>query len=90
MENEKEENKTFSISPERLENETFEEYKKRRKLVNKAIKNHKKGYIHYPSILYIPKTTKNENGTDEVQYDEKGNIIYNVVVNKPYIKNKEK
>jgi hypothetical protein len=34
---------TTPINPERLEDETFNDYKERRKRVNKAIKKHRKG-----------------------------------------------
>lgn len=81
-------NKTISSDPARLEGESFEDYKKRRALINKAIKYHKRGTVVHPTLIYVPKRTKNEDGTDEVMYDEKGEIIYDVYKNKPYVKEK--
>ncbi len=80
--------KTISLDPTRLEGESFEDYKKRRALVNKAIKHYKRGTVVHPALIYVPKRTKTENGTDEVMYDEKGEIIYDVYKNKPYVKEK--
>ena len=45
--------KTYSMDPARLEGESFEDYKKRRKIVNKTIKDYLKG-----KIVWLSKNTK--------------------------------
>lgn len=45
------------INPERIEGESFEAYKKRQKLVNKTIKQYRKGqliWISQKGEVYIP------------------------------------
>ena len=51
----------YSMSPERLKGEVFEDYKERQKFVNIAIKEHLRGKLFHPSII--------------VRRDEKGNPI---------------
>lgn len=43
--------KKYSISPERLEGETYEEYKRRQRLVKRATKIHLRGIVAWPSRI---------------------------------------